>query len=284
VSGSHRPNPVATALATSLTLLSAAWSIGVPRYLGVAFYNEQFLSLVLAVGLALAFVILPARRGAERDVVPWYDLLAATAAFVAGCWMAVRYPALVDMILLRPPEAVTVGVVLIVLILEALRRATGWALFVIVTVFLLYGLFGDIVPGRMSGRAQDWQKLSAYLAFDVNGVLGVPMAIVSTVVVAFVFFGHLLTVTGGSRFFTDAALIAMGRFRGGSMKIAVLGSALFGSISGSAVANVVATGVVTIPMIKKSDRHHMVMISGRTARGRPPFRVTALVRRAGSCS
>jgi TRAP transporter 4TM/12TM fusion protein len=78
------------------------------------------------------------------------------------------------------------------------------------------------------------------------------MAIVSTVVVAFVFFGHLLTVTGGSRFFTDAAPIAMGRFRGGSMKIAVLGSALFGSISGSAVANVVATGVVTIPMIKKS--------------------------------
>jgi TRAP transporter 4TM/12TM fusion protein len=252
VTESHRPDPVATTLAAVLTVLSAAWSIGVPRYLGVAYYTEQFLSLILALGLALAFLILPARRGAKRTALPWYDGLAAAAAFAAGCWMAVRYPSLVDMILLRPPEAVAVGVVLIVLILEALRRATGWALFVIVTVFLLYGLAGDLVPGRLSGRAQDWQKLSAYLAFDVNGILGVPMAIVSTVVVAFVFFGHLLTVTGGSRFFTDTALIAMGRFRGGSMKIAVLGSALFGSISGSAVANVVATGVVTIPMIRKS--------------------------------
>jgi TRAP transporter 4TM/12TM fusion protein len=252
VTESHRPDPVATTLAAVLTVLSAGWSIGVPRYLGVAFYTEQFLSLILALGLALAFLILPARRGAKRAAPPWYDVLAAAAAFAAGCWMAVRYPSLVDMILLRPPEAVVVGVVLIVLILEALRRATGWALFVIVTVFVLYGLVGDLVPGRLSGRAQDWQKLSAYLAFDVNGILGVPMAIVSTVVVAFVFFGHLLTVTGGSRFFTDTALIAMGRFRGGSMKIAVLGSALFGSISGSAVANVVATGVVTIPMIRKS--------------------------------
>jgi TRAP transporter 4TM/12TM fusion protein len=243
---------VARTLAAVLTVLSAAWSIGVPRYLGVAYYPEQFLSLILGLALALAYLTLPARRGAERGVPPWYDLLAAAVGLTAGCIMAVRYPDLVDMILLRPPEAVAVGAVVVLLILEALRRATGWALFIIVSVFLLYALFGDIVPGRLSGRPQDWQKLAAYLAFDVNGILGVPMAIVSTVVVAFVFFGHLLTITGGSRFFTDAALILMGRFRGGSMKIAVLGSALFGSISGSAVANVVATGVVTIPMIKKS--------------------------------
>ncbi len=89
------------------------------------------------------------------------------------------------------------------------------------------------------------------MAFDSNGILGLPMSVASTVVVAFILFGVLLGITGGSRFFTDAAMIGMGRFRGGSMKIAVLASGLFGSITGSAVANVVGTGVVTIPMIKR---------------------------------
>jgi TRAP transporter 4TM/12TM fusion protein len=89
------------------------------------------------------------------------------------------------------------------------------------------------------------------MALDSNGILGIPMSVASTVVVAFILFGTLLAITGGSRFFTDAAMVGMGRYRGGSMKIAVLASGLFGSISGSAVANVVGTGVVTIPMIKR---------------------------------
>ena len=143
------------------------------------------------------------------------------------------------------------GLLLVVLVLEALRRATGWALVLIIGAFFLYGLFGDIFPGRLQGRAQPVDLLVGYLAVDSNGMLGLPMAIASTVVMAFIFFGVLLGLTGGSRFFTDAAMLGMGRFRGGSMKISVLASGLFGSISGSAVANVVGTGVVTIPMIKR---------------------------------
>ena len=87
---------------------------------------------------------------------------------------------------------------------------------------------------------------------DVNGILGLPLAVAATIVIAFLIFGHLLNASGGSRFFTEIAMLSMGRFRGGPAKIAVVGSALFGSVSGSAVANVVATGVVTIPMIKRS--------------------------------
>ncbi|MEE8109740.1 MAG: TRAP transporter fused permease subunit, partial [bacterium] len=86
---------------------------------------------------------------------------------------------------------------------------------------------------------------------DVNGILGVPLAVALTIVIAFIIFGQLLNSIGGSRCFTDIAMLTMGRFRGGPAKIAVVGSALFGSISGSAVANVVATGVITIPMIKR---------------------------------
>ena len=170
---------------------------------------------------------------------------------MAVAYIAIRYPQLVNLIFSSPPSVYIPGAIVILLLLEALRRATGWALVVIVLVFLAYGLFGNLMPGRLAGRAQSWQMLSGYMTFDTNGILGLPMAVAATVIVAFILFGNLLSVTGGSKFFTDAALIGMGRFRGGSMKISVLASALFGSISGSAVANVVATGVVTIPMIKR---------------------------------
>ena len=242
---------VAGALAIVLTLGAAFWSLNIPRYLSWSLYPQQFFAAVLAVTLALSFLILPARRGQARDHVPWYDYLLALVGFVAAGYIAVFYSDLVNLIFSRPPGAYIPGAIVILLLLETLRRATGWPLVIIVGVFLLYAMFGNYLPGRLSARAQDWQKLSAYLAFDVNGILGLPMAVISTIVVAFILFGNVLGATGGSRFFTDASLIAMGRFRGGSMKIAVLASCLFGSISGSAVGNVVATGVVTIPLMKR---------------------------------
>ncbi|MEK9725860.1 MAG: TRAP transporter fused permease subunit, partial [Rhodospirillaceae bacterium] len=117
--------------------------------------------------------------------------------------------------------------------------------------FILYALLGDLFAGSLAARPVDWQKLTGYLALDVNGILGLPMGVAATIVIAFLLFGRLLTITGGSGFFTDVSMLAMGRFRGGPAKIAVVASGLFGSISGSAVANVAATGVVTIPMIKR---------------------------------
>ena len=110
---------------------------------------------------------------------------------------------------------------------------------------------GHLLPGDLAARPNDWEKLTAYLALDVNGVLGLPPAVATTIVITFLFFGQLLNLSGGTRFFTDIATLTMGRFRGGSAKIAVVASGFFGSVSGSAVANVAATGVVTIPMIKR---------------------------------
>ena len=239
-------------LAVALVLGSLGWAANVYTLIGLQIYNEQFIATMLAIALALAFLRLPARRDAPRTHVPWYDLLASAVVFGAGMYLAIQYPKLVDLVLLRPPDAVAVGCIIIVLGLEALRRATGNILIVIVGLFVLYGLFGNVMPGQLAGRAQDWRRLAAYLAFDVNGILGTPLLVATTIVVSFIFFGNLLAVTGGSQFFTEAALVGMGRFRGGAAKIAVVASALFGSISGSAVANVVATGVVTIPLIKKS--------------------------------
>lgn len=243
--------PVADGLAILLTLTAICWALSVPRYLGLGFYPQQFFAAILGCALPLAFLTLPARRGEAREHVPWLDAILALISFLAVGFIAVNYPELVLLIFSRPPAVWIPGLIVVLLVLEALRRATGLALVIIIGVFLVYALIGDLIPGRLSGRPQNWQMLSGYMAFDSNGILGLPLSVAATVVVTFILFGGLLAITGGSRFFTDAAMLAMGRFRGGSMKIAVLASGLFGSISGSAVANVVGTGVVTIPMIKR---------------------------------
>lgn len=239
-------------LAALVTLAAIAWALALPRQFGYSFYPQQFLAAVLMLALPLSFLTLPARRGAERTHVPWYDILAALLAFGALAWITFRYPQIVNVIFMRAPSAWIPGVIVILLLLEALRRATGWALVIIIVVFLAYALFGDMVPGRLQGRAQNWQLLAGYMAVDSNGILGLPLNVAAVVIIAFILFGGLLAATGGSAFFTDAALLGMGRFRGGAMKIAVMASGLFGSISGSAVANVAGTGVITIPMIKRN--------------------------------
>jgi TRAP transporter 4TM/12TM fusion protein len=242
---------VASMLATILTGMALLWSLDVPQMLGHAFYTEQFIAPVLGTAIAIAFLTMPPLRARKRPGVAWYDVLAAALALAVGWYMGVRFPDLINLNLMRPPEVLIPGFILVVLVFEATRRAAGPALTIIMAVFLLYGLFGDLLPGAFAARAQAWDRLAAYLAFDGNGILGSPLAIASTVVVAFIFFGNLLIATQGSQFFTDAAVLGMGRYRGGPMKIAVVASMLFGSISGSAVANVVATGVVSIPMMKR---------------------------------
>ncbi|MGH8707147.1 MAG: TRAP transporter permease [Burkholderiales bacterium] len=242
----------ASTLATALTLASVAWALDLALWLRLDIYPAQFYAAMLALALPLAFLALPARRKTARDAVPWYDALAALAGFAAVAYLTWQYQGLVDLILLRPRGGVIAGAVAIVLALEALRRSTGWTLPAICAAFIAYALWGDALPGALAARATDWQKLSAYLALDVNGLLGLPLAVACTIVIAFLLFGELLNASRGGRFFTDIAMLSMGRFRGGPAKMAVVGSALFGSVSGSAVANVVATGVITIPLIKRS--------------------------------
>ena len=243
---------IATTLGAALTLGAAAWALELQQYMVWSLYPQQFFALVLGVGLALAFVTMPVRRGSRREHIPWHDLLAAVVGFLACGWIAVYYPDLVNTIFARPAAAYIPGVLIILLLLEVLRRSTGWALVIIITVFVLYALIGNYAPGRLAARAQDWRGLVAYLALDANGILGLPIAVVTTIVIAFIFFGNVLNSTGGSRFFTDLSLIGMGRLRGGPMKISVVASCLFGMISGSAVADVVAIGIVSIPLMKRA--------------------------------
>ena len=241
----------AAVFAVLLTVSSIAWAFDAQLWFGLTIFPAQFYAAMLTLALPLAYIALPLRRGHKRTGVPWYDWLLAVVGFAAAAYLTAEYQRLVDLVLLRPPDAVAAGAVVIVLALEGVRRATGNTLLLISIIFIAFALLGHNLPGDLAARPNDWEKLTAYLALDVNGVLGLPLAVATTIVITFLFFGQLLNLSGGTRFFTDIAILTMGRFRGGSAKIAVVASGFFGSVSGSAVANVAATGVVTIPMIKR---------------------------------
>lgn len=241
-----------SALAVLLVAASIAWAADVYRMFGLVLFMEQYVAGILALAFLLVFIAVPARRGRAQTVPPWYDLLAGAAGFAAAGYIAAKFVDLGTQMFFAPLDGLAAAIVVVVLSLEGIRRTVGWPLVIVVLVFIAYGLFGHFIPGVMSARPTGAQQLAYYLAFDQNAILGTPIMVAATIVIAFVLFGNLLIATGGSAFFTDISLATMGRYRGGSAKIAVAGSALFGTISGSAVANVVATGVVTIPMMKKA--------------------------------
>lgn len=244
-------NAASTWLACCLTILAVSWAAGLGAVIGLQLYDEQYAAAILAIALALVFI--KPRAGQDKQIASLvFDSVCAFSALGSVGYIAWVYPELVDLVLLRPLDGVIASSFTIVLILIGLRRAAGNVLVGLVVLFLLYAIGADLLPVSIEGRATDWQKLAGYLAVDVNGILGVPLKIGASIVVPFILFGVLLSATGAANWFTDFSLTLMGRFRGGAAKIAILASALFGSISGSAVANVVATGVVTIPLIKRS--------------------------------
>jgi len=199
----------------------------------------------------LIFLLRPFRRGRARPSAPLPDQIIATASLGAGLWLAIRFPVLTEDAFYHPDEVLIIGLVLVPLTIEALRRATGPTLLIVVAVFILYGLYGDIFSGKLQARTMTAAELVRYVGLDSTAMLGRPIVIGVTIVTVFVLLGRLLLLSGGSDFFTDIAAALMGRSRGGSAKIAVTASAMFGSISGSAVSNVASTGVITIPLMQR---------------------------------
>ncbi|MDX1485581.1 MAG: TRAP transporter fused permease subunit [Alphaproteobacteria bacterium] len=241
---------VSDAIATLIALASLAWTADLPRAVGLLLFPPQFLVAILGLSLALIFLTVRADRGAG-GAVPFYDIGAAVLALAVSGWIAVRYPVLSEEVFYRPIEALSVSAPLLALVIEGLRRMTGWPLVVVAVAFIAYALLAHFMPGGLTGLRSRPDDLVVYLALDANAVLGFPLLIGSTVVIAFVLFGRFLNGSGGAAFITDLSMGLMGRFRGGSAKIAIIGSSLFGTISGSAVANVASTGVITIPFMRQ---------------------------------
>lgn len=223
-----------------------------PFYLGLAILREQYLGLFLALVLGAVFLSVPPSRHADRRRVPWYDFLFSFLGLAVGLYPAWFFPEI--MLSMGDPDALrlALGVIVILLILEALRRTVGWVLVGVGVFFLLYARFAHFFPGEFSGTGVPWDRLVNYIYTDVNSLFGLPLAVAGVIVLSYIFFGQVLFAIGAGKFLTDFSMTLFGRQRGGPAKMAVVASSLFGTISGSSVANVATTGILTIPMMKQT--------------------------------
>ena len=229
-----------------LSICVVGWVLDLPRRLfGLSLYTEQMLAVCLGLSLALSFIngSFPRR---------WIGWASAIVALVICAYIAARYEKLTTEIAFLPTEGVIGSAALILLVLEATRRTAGGVLVAIILMISGYVFIGPHMPGDFATRAVSPARLLVYLGLDVNGMIGAILSVSVLIVVPFTLMGQVLGRTGGAAYFADLAMSAMGNFRGGAAKIAVFGSALFGMISGAAVSNVMAVGIVTIPLMSRS--------------------------------
>ncbi|MDQ0315045.1 TRAP transporter permease [Amorphus orientalis] len=253
VNGTRGVRLISTVLGALLAIAGLAWAADLYRMVGWTFLTEQFLAATLGLSLALVFVTRPLNRAALGPRrLPWYDAVLAVVSLAASAYMAMRYPDILSDFFSTPLDGLIVSWLLFVLVVEGLRRCSGWSLVIVVLAFTIYALVGHLVEGDLQTNQVDLNTMIFYLGVDTSGLFGIVLLVGVTVVIPFLFFGNLLHASGGASFFNDLALGLMGGFRGGAAKISILASTLFGSISGIVVSNIMATGIITIPMMKKS--------------------------------
>lgn len=241
---------VVAALGILSSLAVILWSSSLPLWVGWRVYSEQILIVVLSASMAIVYLTRPARRGQNWTGPGPVDLLFAGGAGIFGAYLAFRFPTLSENVFYHPTEALIVSIAGLILLLEAVRRTMGLSLIIILGVVCLYALFADQMSGPLQSRAIRWDRLVTFLVLDSASLAGAALYIAVAVVFPFLILAQLLIMTGGSAFFSDLSIATTGRSRGGAGKISILGSALFGSVSGSAVSNVASTGAITIPLMK----------------------------------
>ena len=240
----------AALLRAGLLLSVVAWIMDVPGRLGLALYTEQFLAA--AAGFSAALVLLsPGRLAtAAQQVLSACMSLVCLAAFA---YVAVHYPSLQLSLVDAQWPAVVLALVILSCVLEATRRRSGLALPIMLLALVAFAFWvGPHLPDSFKTRPVSFARLSMYLALDTNALFSSILYIATVVVTPFILFGGLLNAFGGGQLFSILADRAVGHYRGGPAKASVVGSAAFGMISGSAVANVVTTGSVSIPLMARS--------------------------------
>ena len=225
--------------------------------LGLFFQRPIHLGFVLV----LCFLIYPVfGRHKARGVLGWaIDGTLILLGVLAGAWVPINIDTIANQVFPRDID-VWIGVLTIIVVLEAARRAVGLGMTLIGAFFIAYAFAGnrgelpflaDWMPGILNHRGYSLDRVASQMTLGAEGIFGIPLGVAATFVFIFVLFGAFLEVTGAGKFFIDLAYAAAGKQRGGPAKAAVIASAGMGSISGSAIANVVTTGAFTIPLMKK---------------------------------
>ncbi len=214
--------------------------------------ETEYFYVMLALLLPLSFVLYPLTRGA-RAHLPWYDATFALAALLIPAYFAYKGDAILNegWEYTAPLHAKVLAFVLWAIVLEALRRAGGNAIFVICLLVSIYPIFAHLAPGFLKGQAVQAQVTAGFHMFGTESMLGIPMNAFANLVVGFLVFGVALQYTGGGAFFLNLAFALLGKRRGGPAKVAIFASGLMGSMSGSVITNVLTTGVMSIPAMKR---------------------------------
>jgi TRAP transporter 4TM/12TM fusion protein len=210
-------------------------------------------ALFIGVLLAVAGLSLPLKAyDGSHQHIPWRDWIFAFTAASFSLYLLIFFD---EIFLQRPgehtPADLMMGVIAIVMVIEATRRTMGIFLPLLAIATVLYGIFGPYLPGDLAHRGYNVPRVVAHLYKGTEGIYGIPVGVVATFVFHFVLFGIMAQLTGLGQLFVNLATIAAGRFAGGPAKVSVVSSGLFGMISGSPIANTVTTGVMTIPLMKK---------------------------------
>lgn len=235
---------LAVATTVGIVLSTTVWVVDLHAMTAVA----------LGAMLCLAFLYVAPSEHGDGTRVGWYDYLAAALSLATSAYFYADLQRIVERIALLDPLSVpdlAVGSVLLLLVLEATRRTTGFGLLLVVLAFLAYNLWGDRLPGLFGHGEIGYAHFLDILIFTTDGVFGVPLRVALTYVFLFSLFGAVLHRAGGGEFFFNAAAAISGRRPGGPAKIAVVSSGLFGTLSGSPTSDVIVTGSVTIPMMRR---------------------------------
>ena len=207
-------------------------------------------SLHVSMMLVLGFI--PFGKKSSYKKVSWADWLLIILSLIVPVYIWADYMGVVERAGMPNTSDLIVATILVVLVLEATRRMSGWALPLLSLAFITYGLYGRGLPGIFGHRGYTWMQLSNHFFANTEGIFGTSVSVAASYIFLFILFGAVMAKSGMGSFFNDLAMALAGHTKGGPAKVAVISSGLLGSINGSAVANVVTTGAFTIPLMKKT--------------------------------
>jgi TRAP transporter 4TM/12TM fusion protein len=211
-----------------------------------------FYAIHLIFGVLIILFQYPGLRSSPKNRISMPDILLAALGTIVCGYVVWNYEDLLGRIPVMPTNLdLIAGAITILIVLEISRRTTGPTLPIAALIFLAYAKFGDLIPGVFGHRGYPWERIIAQM-YSMEGIFGLPLEVSATYIVLFIVFSGFLHVSGGGQFFIDIAQALAGQSRGGPAKIAIIGSSLFGTISGSPIANVMAIGTFTIPLMKKT--------------------------------
>jgi TRAP transporter 4TM/12TM fusion protein len=231
----------------AIMVIGVAWILDAGRFIDVSLIAAEWIGPLLGVGIAAALLRVPYGKRAGL-----FELALGLAAIAAWVWMSMHYNEWIIDIAGYTPVKFVPGLVAILLLMEAMRKTAGLPITILVWTLIAYGFFGYLLPGVLQAERIGAPSFIMYVYADTNGIPGQVMEVIGTLVLAFVVLGRFMELTGAIKFFTDLALGIMGHKRGGPAKVAVVASSIFGSINGTAVGNIMSTGIVTIPLMKRA--------------------------------